>query len=115
MREHGNTLYVTTQGAYVTRDHGTLRVKIEKEVRLRVPLHHLEGVVCFGRVMVSPAVFAVCAERHLAISFLNLHGRFLARVEPPANLDGVSRQCQSRLEMSGSMQSRNVGLTAFRD
>jgi CRISPR-associated protein Cas1 len=96
MRQHHNTLFITTQGAYLTKDHGTLRVKVEGQVRLTVPLHHLEGVVCFGRVSVSPAVFAVCADHPLSISFLTEQGRFLARVTPPAHGNVLLRRQQYR-------------------
>ena len=57
-RELLNTLYVTTQGAYVHLDNQTLRVEVDDETRLRVPVHHLGSVVCFGRVSVSPAAMA---------------------------------------------------------
>jgi CRISPR-associated protein Cas1 len=57
MMQHANTLYITTQGAYLSRDHATLCVRVEKETRLKVPLHHLEGVVCFGRIGVSHGVY----------------------------------------------------------
>jgi CRISPR-associated protein Cas1 len=97
VRAHANTLFITTQGAYLTRDHQTLRVKIEGKVRLTVPLHHLEGVVCFGRVTVSPAVLATCGEHRLALSFLSEHGRFLARVEPPIHGNVLLRRRQYRL------------------
>lgn len=97
MRAHANTLFVTTQGAYVTRDHQTLRVKIDGKVRLTVPLHHLESVVCFGRVSVSPAVLTTCAEHRLGFSFLSEQGRFLARVEPPIHGNVLLRRRQYRL------------------
>ncbi|HVA51255.1 MAG TPA: type I-C CRISPR-associated endonuclease Cas1c [Pirellulales bacterium] len=97
MRAHANTLFITTQGAYLTRDHQTLRVKIDGKVRLTVPLHHLEGVVCFGRVMVSPAVLATCGEHRLGFSFLSEQGRFLARVEPPIHGNVLLRRRQYRL------------------
>lgn len=97
MRSHANTLFITTQGAYVTRDHQTLRVKIEGKVRLTVPLHHLESVVCFGRVSVSPAVLATCGEHRLGFSFLSEHGRFLARVVPPIHGNVLLRRKQYRL------------------
>ena len=74
MQQHANTLFVTSQGAYVGRDHATLQVKVDGQVRLTVPMHHLEGVVCFGRVSVSPAVIAASGEHQLAISFLTEHG-----------------------------------------
>ena len=50
-----NTLYITTEGAYLHMDHDTLKVEVEKETKLQVPIHHIGGVVCFGDVMLSPA------------------------------------------------------------
>lgn len=91
-----NTLYVTTQGAYLRRDHATLQVRIESKAKLAVPLHHLEGVVCFGRVSVSPGVYKVCGEQSLAMSFLTEQGRFLARVEPPISGNVLLRREQYR-------------------
>lgn len=35
-----NTLYVTTPESYLHLDNDTLRIEIEHETRLRVPLHH---------------------------------------------------------------------------
>jgi CRISPR-associated protein Cas1 len=80
MRQHLNTLFVTTQGAYVGRDGDALEVRVEREVRLRVPTINLGGLVCFGRVSASPAAMALCAESGIAVSFLTERGRFLARV-----------------------------------
>jgi len=97
MRTHANTLFITTQGAYLTRDHQTLRVKVEGKVKLTVPFHHLEGVVCFGRVTVSPAIYASAGEHRLDVSFLTEHGRFLARVEPPIHGNVLLRRKQYRL------------------
>ncbi len=96
LKQYHNTLFITTQGAYLTKDHETLQVKVERQVRLTVPLHHLDGVVCFGRVNVSPAVFALCAEHDLAVSFLTEHGRFLARVCSPVHGNVLLRREQYR-------------------
>lgn len=35
-----NTLYVTLPDAWLRLDNDTLRVEVERETRLRVPLHH---------------------------------------------------------------------------
>ena len=35
---------------------------IDKEKRLQVPLHHLGGIVCIGRVNLSNALMARCME-----------------------------------------------------
>lgn len=80
MKQHLNTLFVTTEGAYLSKDGQAVAVKIDHEVRLRVPLHGLGGIVCLGRVSVSPALMGACGEAGVAISFCNEHGRFLARV-----------------------------------
>lgn len=80
MKQHLNTLFVATQGAYLAKDGQAVAVRVEKEVRLRIPLHNLGGIVCFGRVGCSPALMGACAEAGVAISFCTEHGRFLARV-----------------------------------
>jgi len=80
MKRHLNTLYVTTAGAYLAKDGQAVAVRIDGELRLRVPLHNLGGIVCFGAVGCSPALMAECARAGIAVSFLSRRGRFLARV-----------------------------------
>lgn len=80
MKRHLNTLYVTTQGAYLGQYGEALQVKVEEETRLQLPLHTLGGIVCFGRVSVSPWLMHKCAESGIAISFLSEQGKFLAKV-----------------------------------
>ena len=80
MKQHLNTLFVTTDGAYLAKDGQSILVRHEKQVRLRVPLHNLDGVVCFGRVGLSPALMGACAEAGVSISLLTGYGRFRAAV-----------------------------------
>jgi CRISPR-associated protein Cas1 len=75
-----NTLYVSTQGSYVHVDHQTLKVELNGDTLLQVPVHHLGSVVCFGRVMVSTAAIAQCAQDHRDLVFLSENGRFRARM-----------------------------------
>lgn len=89
-----NTLYVTTEGAYLHLDHDTLKVKIEKENKLQVPIHHLGGIVCFGNVMISPAAMARCAEDGRFLVLLDRNGRFKARVEGPVSGNVLLRSAQ---------------------
>ncbi|MDD5307784.1 MAG: type I-C CRISPR-associated endonuclease Cas1c [Deltaproteobacteria bacterium] len=91
-----NTLYVTTQGAYLAREGETIVVRIEHETKLRVPIHTLSGVVCFGQVSMSPPLMALCAEKAVGVSFLSTHGRFLARVEGPVSGNVLLRREQYR-------------------
>jgi CRISPR-associated protein Cas1 len=80
MKRHLNTLYITTQGAYAGKDGETVVVRAGGELLMRVPLLTISGLVCFGQVSCSPALMHACAERDVAIAFLSIHGRFLARV-----------------------------------
>ena len=80
MKQHLNTLYVTTEGAYLAKDGPAVAVRIEKKVRLRLPLLNLDGIVCFGRVAASPSLLAACAEAGVSVSFLSVYGKLQARV-----------------------------------
>jgi CRISPR-associated protein Cas1 len=91
-----NTLYVTTQGAYVGKDGEAVVVRADGAVVLRVPIHHLAGIVCFGQVSCSPAIMHACAEADVAISFLSESGRFLARVQGPVSGNVLLRREQYR-------------------
>lgn len=80
MKQHLNTLFVFTRGAYLKKSGRTVVVSADGETRLRVPLHHLGGIVCFGAVGASPQLMGLCAEEGVSISFLSEHGRLRARV-----------------------------------
>jgi len=96
MRHLLNTLYVTTQGAYVSREGETVLVRVEHETKLRVPIHTLGGIVCFGQVSCSPPLMELCGERNVAISFLSEHGKFYARVQGPVSGNVLLRREQYR-------------------
>ena len=74
------TLFVTTPKSYLRKDGQAVVVQIEKENKLRVPLHNLDSIVCFGAIGCSPHLMAASAESGVTISFLNDYGRFQAAV-----------------------------------
>ena len=78
------------------RDGETVSVDIEKETRLRVPIHTLGGIVCFGRVTVSPPLMELCGQKGVHISFLSEQGKFYARVEGPITGNVLLRREQYR-------------------
>lgn len=96
MKKHGNTLYVTTQGAYLSKAGETVEVQLEGSTRFKAPLHLLDGIVCFGQIAVSPFLMGACAERDVALSFLTEHGRFLACVRGPVSGNVLLRRQQYR-------------------
>lgn len=96
MKKLLNTLYVTTQGAYLAKDGECVAVRVDNNVRLRVPVHTLGGIVCFGQVSCSPFLMGFAAERGLGFSFLTENGRFLARVQGPVSGNVLLRREQYR-------------------
>ena len=96
MKKHLNTLFVTTQGAYLSKEGETVAVKVDGEIALRVPIHTLGGIVCFGQVSCSPYLMGFCAENDVAISFLTENGSFLAKVQGPVSGNVLLRREQYR-------------------
>ena len=91
-----NTLYITTPNAFLSRNGETVVVKVDREIRLQVPVHTLGSLVCFGPVHCSPGLMGLCAERSVTISFLSVYGRFVARVEGPVSGNVLLRRAQYR-------------------
>jgi CRISPR-associated protein Cas1 len=96
MKTHQNTLFVTTAGAYLAKDGEAVAVRVDKEVRMRVPIHTLGGIVCFGQIGFSPFLLGLCGERGVAVSFLTENGRFLARLQGPTSGNVLLRREQYR-------------------
>jgi len=81
MKQHLNTLFVTLEGAYLRKDGAAIEIRHEGESKLRLPLHNLDGIACFGwDISASAALMAACAEARVALSFHTPHGKFLASV-----------------------------------
>lgn len=80
MKEHLNTLFVTTEGAYLAKSGAAVAVRIERKTRLQIPLLNLDGIVCIGRVGASPSLLGACADAGVRVSFLSRSGRLLASV-----------------------------------
>ncbi|MBK6789812.1 MAG: type I-C CRISPR-associated endonuclease Cas1 [Betaproteobacteria bacterium] len=76
-----NTLYVTLPDSHLRLDNDTLRLLVGDDTRLRVPLHHLGAVVCFGHVSVSVPLMHRLADDGVALVLLDTDGRFKARLE----------------------------------
>lgn len=92
-----NTLFVTTQGAYLSREGEMVHVNVERETKLRVPIHTLGSIVCFGNVMCTPFLLGLCAENNVHMSFMTERGRFLARVNGPVSGNVLLRRAQYRI------------------
>jgi len=91
-----NTLYVFTQGSYLRRDHRTVVVEVEKSRKAALPIHNLDAIAAFGRVMVSPGLIELCVESGVALTYLSEHGRLIGRVDAPRSGNVLLRREQFR-------------------
>jgi CRISPR-associated protein Cas1 len=89
-----NTLYVQTQGAYLHLDHDTLKVEVDNNLKLQVPLHHLGGIAVFGNVLLSPFLIHRCAQDGREISWFSVNGWFQARLSGPISGNVLLRRDQ---------------------
>jgi CRISPR-associated endonuclease Cas1 len=97
MKKLLNTLYVTSDGAYLSLDGENVVVTVEQEELGRVPLHTIEGIITFGYTGASPALMGKCADMNKPIVFLRASGRFLARTTGKSNGNIFLRRAQYRL------------------
>jgi len=63
---------------------------------MRMPVHNLEGIVCFGYSGASPALMQLCCERGIALSFMSEYGRFFGRVTGKIHGNVLLRRTQYR-------------------
>ena len=97
MRRLLNTLFVSTQGAWLSQDGENIVVHLNKENSKPFPVHLFESVVCFGKVSATAPLMGFCAQRGVHISFFSEYGRFLARVDGPVRGNVLLRRQQYRL------------------
>lgn len=91
-----NTLYVTSQGSYLSKDGECVLIKADNGRKKKIPVHVLDGVVCFGNVLVSPFLLGHMADSGLSVSFLTENGRYLAGCRGPQSGNVVLRREQYR-------------------
>lgn len=85
MKKHLNTLYITSDDAYVRKEQETFVVEVKDEdgnwkKAFQAPIHSIENIVCFGFKPLTPQLMAFCAENNVGISYMTPEGKFLARV-----------------------------------
>ena len=96
MKKLLNTLFVTTEDAYLSLDGENVVVSCEKQELARFPLHTLSGIIAFTYAGASPALMGACAKRDIALSFCTPRGRFLARCVGETTGNVLLRRMQYR-------------------
>ena len=109
-----NTLYLTTPGTFVSRDHLTIRIEIpvyspdlptEERSRenaidwrkLSIPIHHLESVCSFGpQITLTAPLLDLCWEHGVSVNYLSENGYLQARVTGVADTSVSLRRAHFR-------------------
>lgn len=97
MKKLLNTLYVTTENAYLTLDGENVVIQSDGNTLGRLPLHMIDGIMAFGYIGASPALMGKCAEMNKSLVFLKPSGRFLAKVTGKSYGNILLRRAQYRI------------------
>jgi CRISPR-associated protein Cas1 len=97
MKKLLNTLFITSENAYLSLDGETIIVEIQREKVGQFPLHTLESIVCFSYSGATPALMGACAKKGINLAFFQPQGRFLCRVAAESQGNVLLRKRQYRL------------------
>ncbi len=100
MRKLLNTLFVTSEDAFLSLDGETAVVEIGGEKAAQIPLHTLEEIFCFSRRGATLALMGACAERGVGMAFFSPYGKFLFRVAGESRGNVLLRKRQYRVSDS---------------
>lgn len=97
MRKLLNILYITNPDYYLGRERENVVIKREERTVGRLPIHILEGIVCFNYTGCSPGVVRLCNENDISITYLTPEGRFNGKYIGLTNGNVLLRREQYRI------------------
>ena len=97
MKKHLNTLFVTTQHAWLAREGECVTLSLEGETLGKIPLHTLQSIACFGHVSCSQSLLEHCARLGVTVTWFTESGRFMAAMQGPTTGNVLLRRAQYRL------------------
>ena len=102
MRKMLNTLFVTSEDAYLALENENVVIYKENEKASQYPLQVLESILSFSYKGASPALMGACVKRGIGLTFLTPNGRMLARAAGSSNGNVLLRREQYRIADSFS-------------
>ena len=96
MKQLLNTLYVTSDDAYLSLKNDNVIVQQGDTTLGRVPLRSLEGIMSFSYKGSSPALMGKCSEFGVGLSFFSPHGRYYCSILGEKNRNVLLRREQFR-------------------
>lgn len=97
MKRYLNTLFVTTQDTWLSKEGECVELRLDKKPLGKIPLHTLQSIVCFGRVSCSQYLLEHCARLGVSVTWLTENGRFMAAMHGPTTGNVLLRRAQYRM------------------
>ena len=109
MKKLQNSLYLTRDNLYAHKEREAIVVKQENETLLKLPIHSISNIYCFGQTRVSPGLMAHCAENDVNLAYFDLFGRYQARMVGRKSGNVLLRRAQYRASDNAPLEvARNI-------
>lgn len=102
MRKLLNTLYITTDDAYLTEESDSVVISQGSTKLGQFPLIAIENIMLFSFKGASPALLGKCAEKGIGVSQYTPNGKFLYRISDKNRGNVLLRKEQYRISDDGS-------------
>lgn len=106
MRKLLNTLYITSENAFLSLEGETVYVEIDHQKVGQFPLHTLESIICFSYNGATPAFMGACAKKGIQLSFYSPFGKFLCRTVGESRGNVLLRKAQYRISDDAAASCR---------
>ncbi|PKK39968.1 CRISPR-associated protein Cas1 [Clostridiaceae bacterium JG1575] len=100
MRKLLNTLYVTKEKLFFSKDGETIRIEEEGVKIAQYPVHNFESIVFFNTTTITPQLLKMFSEHQISASFLSHTGEFLVAIQNPIHGNVRLRRAQYNLSAS---------------
>ncbi len=80
MTEAVKNIYVTTQGATVRKETGTIVVAFGDEILVQTPIKEMGMLVLFGNIQVTTQALTALLQENIDVAFLTQNGHFKGKV-----------------------------------
>lgn len=105
MKRHLNTLFVTTQDTWLSKEGECVELRLVGKTLGKIPLHTLQSIACFGRISCSQYLLEHCARLGVLVTWFTEYGRFMAAMHGPTTGNVLLRRAQYRLADSSEASS----------
>ncbi len=83
------TIYITEQGATLTKTDGRIVIRKDKRILQDIPAIHGDQIVVFGNAHLTTPAIKFVLDQSIDVAYLSSHGRYRGRLQPEPAKDGA--------------------------